>query len=133
MGRKGLRYRLSVYLSISLLCIVGAAVAGRYDLIPLFIGMYLPVAVLTEVGLVRIVSRHGGVENARRKGLRARIAVYLLEVVCWVAVASLMGWRRFVPIILAVLFPSMMVFDLLFIYRILSWGRRDASGTGASP
>jgi hypothetical protein len=132
MGRKGLRYRLSVYLSISLLYIVGAAAAGRYDLIPLFIGMYLPVAVLTEVGLVRIISRHGGVENARRKGFRGRIAVYLLEVGCWVAVASLMGWRRFVPIILAVLFPSMILFDLLFIYRVLSGDRRSLPGTEIS-
>ena len=133
MGRKGLRYRLSVYLSISLLAIVVAVVVGRHELVPLFVGMYLPVAVLTEVGMVRIISRHGGVENARRKGFRGRIVVYLLEVVCWVAVASLIGWRRFVPIILAVLLPSMIIFDLLFIYRILSWGRRDASGTGASP
>ena len=133
MGRKGLRYRLSVYLSISLLAIVVAVVVGRHELVPLFVGMYLPVAVLTEVGMVRIISHHGGVENARRKGFRGRIAVYLLEVACWVAVAYLVGWRRFVPIILAVLLPSMILFDLLFIYRILSWGRRDASGTGALP
>ncbi len=128
-----MRYRLSVYLSISLLTIVAAAVAGRYDLIPLFIGMYLPVAILTEVGMVRIISRHGGVENARRRGFPGRIAVYLLEAACWVVVALLLGRTELISIILGLLLPLLVVFDLLFIYRVLSRNRSSIPETGVTP
>jgi len=42
MGHKGLRYRVSVYLVVSLCMILPAVVVRRYDMASLFAGMYLP-------------------------------------------------------------------------------------------
>lgn len=131
--RKGLRYRLSVYLGIGLCMILPTVVLGRHDLVPIFVGLYLPGAILTEFGTVRIISRHGGVENARRRGFRERLVVYSVMTLCWIPVLALVGWFESIPIIIGVNLPLMVLFDLLFIYRIFSRPPRNSSGTRPSP
>ena len=130
MGRKGLSYRLKVYLVVSLCMVLTNILISGYDMIPLLVGMYIPVIILTEFGLVRIIARHGGVEKARRTGFRERLVVNLVLILSWISVAIILGRYRFIPIIIGLLFPFLIVFDLLLIYRIFS---KQQSSPGPSP
>ncbi len=119
MGSKGLRYRLGVYLIVTLCMILPMIAVAAYDYLPLVIGMYLPVVILTELGTVRIISRHGGVETARRSGFRERLVMNVVLVLCWILVAFLVGWHGFIIVIICGLLPLLIFFDLVLIYRIL--------------
>jgi hypothetical protein len=125
MGRKGLRYRLTVYLGVGSCILIPAFLLVRHDLALLLVGLYLPAVFIEEFGMVPIISRHGGVENARRKGFKERLIVNLVMAVCWILVALLLGWYGFILVIIGLVIPLLVMFDLLFIYRIFSKPRNS--------
>lgn len=120
MGLRGLRYRVSVYLGVGLCMSIPAILVDGYDLVLLLVGLYLPAVVLEEFGMVPIISRHGGVENARRKGFRERLVVYLMMTGSWILVALLLSRHGSILVMIGLLLPLLVVFDLLFIYRVFS-------------
>ena len=120
MGRRGLRYRTSIYLGVGLCMFLPAILVDRHDLVLLLAGLYLPGVIVEEFGMVPIISRHGGVENARRKGFRERLVVYLAMTASWILAALLLGRHGLILVIIGLLLPLLVMFDLMFIYRIFS-------------